>query len=180
MEFFLLKAVGSLDRHISQFKITWKRKTAAYFLGPVWHAVREIFVAAAQEIWISSSVLHSASPSSQSSLCTGRCLEMDSPSVWFCHNFANGLLTLVSAATLPNDTIPDGFWRGPSCISCRQLPRGNTPPSLLPGWVANIHFCLEHTSQKRKFPFFLPGCEAWNLCLFSAFFQCLIIAKHAI
>lgn len=50
----------------------------AHFLEPVRHPVGEFFMAAAQEIWISSRVLPAPSPSLPSSLWAGRSLEMDS------------------------------------------------------------------------------------------------------
>lgn len=94
------------------------RQRAADFLGPLRHAVGELFVAAAQETWISSSTLPPTSPSSPSSVRAGSSLERD-------RLFLGGFVTVLQVDSWP-------LW----LLSCYQaMPSlggsGKVPPSSL-------------------------------------------------
>lgn len=102
------------------------------------------------------------------------------------------LMALVATELLPSNAFPDGLGKVPAV--CLQLWLGAMLLTLhrLLGQTANV----THTSsmqpkmaegkkqkKKKSISFSLLqgwGCKAYNLCLFSVFFHCLIIAKYFI
>lgn len=110
------------------------RQRAADFLGPLRHAVGELFVAAAQETWISSSILPPASPSSPSSVRAGSSLERNRLFLGgVCGSFASGLLAFVAVELLSSNALPEGLWKGPSQLSCSGQV-GSDAPCPRAGW----------------------------------------------